>query len=118
MPRRKLKKFKELPGRIEQLRTAAGMSKRALATRAGLSPAAVLRIERGEYLPNLGTLQDLADALGTTPVDLLGGADTGRRFRPRVERLAHFLEGQPDEVVEAIEKCVRLLIAVLRNGRS
>ena len=105
MPKRKLGKFKDLPKRIERLRTAAGISKRELATRAGLSPAAILRIEKGDYLPNLGTLQDIADALGTTTVDLLGGMENSRRFRPRVERLAVFLESQPDSIVDAVLKC-------------
>ncbi len=50
-------------------RTAAGLSGYALARDAGISPAALQKIERGNP-PSLGTLIQLARALGCTVGDL------------------------------------------------
>lgn len=97
----------QLAARIRRNRDAAGMSQRELARRASLSLDAVHRIEHGTRQPTLKTFLDLASALGTTPVELLGGPSSGRRFKPAVERLAIFLESQPDKVVEAVDKCAR-----------
>jgi len=107
--------LKEVAGRIARNRKAARLSQRELARRAGLSMDAVHRIESGSRNPSLKTLLELAAALGTSPIELLGGPVSGKRFRPRVERLAVFLEGQSDEVVEAVDKCMRLMVNLARK---
>ena len=56
--------------KLKELRINAGLSKRALATRAGLTPGAVWQVEhRGSGSP--ATLKRLADVLGVRPIDLL-----------------------------------------------
>ena len=50
------------------------MSQAVLAERAGLSPAYVSMMERGRANPRLETLAALADALGTSPIDILTAA--------------------------------------------
>jgi transcriptional regulator with XRE-family HTH domain len=46
------------------MRLAAGLSQRALATRAGTSQPAIVRYERGAAAPSWSTLQRLAKACG------------------------------------------------------
>ena len=56
--------------KLKELRINAGLSQRALATRAGLTPGAVWQVEhRGSGSP--ATLRKLAEVLGVRPVDLL-----------------------------------------------
>lgn len=57
--------------KLADLRRSRGLTAAQLSAAAGLSPAAVANIERGEYDPGLGTLCALADALGVAPRDLL-----------------------------------------------
>jgi transcriptional regulator with XRE-family HTH domain len=57
---------------LREEREAAGMSQRALAREAGLSPQAVSRIERGEtQTPRWETIRRLAAALGIAPERLI-----------------------------------------------
>lgn len=55
---------------IRKLRTERGTSQAALAEKAGLTVAALSRIERGHTNPTWGTVVALAAALGTTVADL------------------------------------------------
>jgi mannose-6-phosphate isomerase-like protein (cupin superfamily) len=52
-------------------RTAKGWSMRELARRAGVSQPFITKLERGDQLPSIPTLYDLAAALGVTPSALL-----------------------------------------------
>lgn len=56
---------------VRTLRTNAGWSQQALATKAGLSTRTVARIEAGEDC-TLGTLASIADAFELAVLDLLG----------------------------------------------
>ena len=67
--------------RLRELRTAAGLSQRALAARVGTSCAAISNLEAGNNAPTLGTLVRLADALGCGVVELVEVLD--RRTRKR-----------------------------------
>ena len=49
---------------VVRARTAAGLSQRALAERAGVTQAMVSRLESGARLPRLDTLLALAEATG------------------------------------------------------
>ena len=58
--------------RLKRLRTAAGLTQQALATKAGLSMSAVIHIEKGRIPdPRGSTLKALAGALGVTVDELL-----------------------------------------------
>ncbi len=55
----------DLSERVRELRRAAGMSAKDLATKAGISAKALSEIENGHTAnPSIQTLQGLADALG------------------------------------------------------
>jgi transcriptional regulator with XRE-family HTH domain len=57
--------------RVRALRTARGWSMRDLAGRVGVSQPFVSKLESGQQLPSVTTLYALAEALTTTPGDLL-----------------------------------------------
>ena len=54
---------KEICARLREIRESKGISKNRLAEGAGLSWAAVMRIEKGERMPSLNTLIRLCRAL-------------------------------------------------------
>ena len=67
--------------RLREARLAAGLTAHALAARAGVATATVLRIEREDGRPLPRTARRLADALGLPPSEIA-------EFRPVVEAIA------------------------------
>jgi transcriptional regulator with XRE-family HTH domain len=59
--------------RLKTLRTLNALTQAELADRAGLTTAAVARIERSEVEPRPTTLRKLAKALSVQPRDLIEG---------------------------------------------
>ncbi len=59
--------------RVKRLRTLNALTQAELAQRAGLTTAAVARIERDEAEPRPSTLRKLARALDVQPRDLIEG---------------------------------------------
>ncbi len=57
---------------LKRLRTLNALTQEELATKAGLTPAAVARIERNEAEPRPSTLRKLAGALSVKPAELVG----------------------------------------------
>jgi transcriptional regulator with XRE-family HTH domain len=58
---------------LKQLRLARKLSQGGLAEKSGLSVSYISMLERAQRSPPLDTLEQLAKALGTTPVALCGG---------------------------------------------
>jgi len=56
---------------VRAVRTRHGWSMRELARRAGVSQPFITKLERGDMLPSVATLYDLAHALGVSPSTLL-----------------------------------------------
>lgn len=52
--------------RLRQLRLAAGMSMRTLATKSGFSPSLISQVEHGQVTPSIGSLERIAIALGVS----------------------------------------------------
>lgn len=78
-----------LPARLKQARQAAGLSRRALAARAGLSNPVVRNLEAGT-IPGVDTAERIAQALGISACWLAYGAEGPlpfRQKRPRGEAL-------------------------------
>lgn len=61
----------EIGQRIRSLRTAAGLSGRKLAAAAGVSQPFLSQLELGQTSASIATLYRIANALNTTPADLL-----------------------------------------------
>lgn len=58
-----------MPGElVRSTRAELGLSQRQLAFRAGMTQAAVSRIERGVVSPSFGTLRELMRAMGREPL--------------------------------------------------
>jgi transcriptional regulator with XRE-family HTH domain len=57
---------------LRRLRESKVMSQRELAAKAGVSPATIVRAERGEVI-RFVTIRRLADALGVSPESLVAG---------------------------------------------
>lgn len=57
---------------LKRLRTLNALTQEELATKAGLTAAAVARIERNEAEPRPSTLRKLAEALSVKPAELIG----------------------------------------------
>ncbi|SMF78502.1 XRE family transcriptional regulator [Streptomyces sp. Amel2xC10] len=66
-----------LAASVARVRRAAGLTLSAVAARAGVSPAYVSQVESGTANPTVRTLSQIADALGVTPAELLGGTPPG-----------------------------------------
>ena len=62
---------------LKRLRILSALTQAELAQKAGLTPAAVARIERNEAEPRMTTLRKLAEALGIEPHELVKGEDDG-----------------------------------------
>jgi transcriptional regulator with XRE-family HTH domain len=58
---------------LKELRTLNALTQEELAERAGLTVAALSRIERNQAEPRPSTLRKLADALGVTPAQVVRG---------------------------------------------
>lgn len=56
---------------LKRLRTRAALTQAELAERAGLTTAAVARVERDEAEPRMTSLRKLAEALGVDPSELV-----------------------------------------------
>ncbi len=99
--------------RIRELRAARGLTQEQLCEAAGISVDAVNRIENGTRVPTLTTLASLARALGVEVVDLVRTeAPPPPKFKAPVQRLVTLLAKQPEEVQDAAEQVVRLLLRV------
>lgn len=88
-------------GRIRQARVARGFSMRALASRVGVSPAAIAKYEHGESIPRPSVLLRLAREIGV---------DTGyffRRIQVELRTSAYRKHGRfPIKVQHSIEAVV------------
>lgn len=65
----------ELPKRLKRARKAAGLSRRALAARAGISDGVIRHCEDGGGTPGVDIVEKLAAALGCSPAWLAFGED-------------------------------------------
>ena len=77
MPRRstRSKEGQKFGETVRRLRKQAGLSQEALAERANLSADFLGFIERGEYVPTLTTILQLARALGVQPSKIIKDFD-------------------------------------------
>jgi transcriptional regulator with XRE-family HTH domain len=115
----------EMAREISRLRDASRLSQRELAHRAGLSLDVIQRLEKVDpdsgndpRLPNLKSVVKVADALGVDFRSLFGEQTSRpRRGRTDVARLAVYLEGQPEAVVQAVETCAHAIARVEATSR-
>ena len=64
--------MRKLVGRnVRAIRQARGMTQEQLAEKSGFSQQYISDLERGRRNPTVVTLHDLAQALGSTPIELI-----------------------------------------------
>jgi transcriptional regulator with XRE-family HTH domain len=88
-----------IAGRMKGARKRFGISQEQAAHRLDVSLRTFARWERGESLGFIGRLDEIAEALGTTQADLLGG-ENPLSDGPTVQDLAAKL----DEMMEEIQR--------------
>lgn len=82
-----------LPERLRRARKAAGMPAAVLSRAAGISEGGASKVETGEWVPRLATVELLADALNISPAYLAFGIEVSWEARAGKElRCAGFAE--------------------------
>lgn len=122
-----------LPAELHHLRTAAGLSQRALARASGLTAAYVSLLEAGRRTPERGTLERLAHALGLADAErdrllrAAGYAPSGPREDGSVGPLAAierlladcaFTTAQEALVVRLLSEYAATLVAQIPSGQG
>ena len=95
----------EIGRRIRDWRLARGWSQQQLAEAAGLSQSGVVHLEKGDTNPQLGTLREIAAALGKTLRELMLGslpdiAAIPSALQQRVRRIA---DSNDKDAISALE---------------
>jgi transcriptional regulator with XRE-family HTH domain len=94
-----------IAARVREQRLAKGWSLEQLAEAPGLSRDAVVRIERGDRNPRLGTTESLASALGVPLVELISSvpsADDDPRLHVIRTHLRTVAPELADRIVSAV----------------
>jgi transcriptional regulator with XRE-family HTH domain len=99
---------------IREQREQLGLSQRALARRAGLTQAAVSRVERGQSSPNWETVRALLLAMGLEPE--LQATRLGGRWDPA--HLAASRERPPSERLQLAISANRLAARMRQAGKE
>ena len=106
-------------GRIKALRREKGLTQEQLCERAEISVDAVNRIESGNRVPTIDTLEKIAAGLAVSLTDLLQtpSAKPMRATAP-VRRVLTLIEKEPAEVQEGVEEIVRAALKLAKSKRS
>lgn len=110
-----LKKLQQtIASRVKSLRKAAGLTQEQLAEKAGMGPEYLSRLETAQRIPSLETIVELAAALGTDPVDLLGKLENDAQAE-RSDRIATALRGISEENASFLEAEMMNWISHIRH---
>lgn len=98
----------ELYANIKKRRKQLGLTQTELAERVGYKDkTAIAHIEKGDIDLPQSKIVAFAEALNTTPGDLLGEVE--KETNPKVEMIARKLEKLDDEALTAIDNFISLL---------
>ena len=95
--------LKLVASQIASLRKAKGLTQQQLSERLNVTPQAVSKWERGERLPDVGILVDLANVLETTTDNILMGGEKVLNFKGKVS-VADIVDG-----ISSFEKFCKLV---------
>ena len=104
----------EIARRIVAARERLGLTQADLGAAAGCAKGTVSRIERGEYVPAIGTLLALAKALGASVSELVGELEPRDRPAPKVSPVARRLHERIDELPVDAQRALLALVELLR----
>ena len=100
--------------RLRNLRTQTGLTQVEIARRAGVSEDIVGKIERSETTPSLETLNNLCRALRISPSEFLA-KETDNEVEVVTDRLCHYLNEKPLEIVEYADELVRNAVTLMEK---
>lgn len=96
--------------RLTELREEQGFSMRKLAERSGVSQSFISSIESGQKQPTLDSLVKLADGLGITLIELLGGEPGAKSLPPNLQNLLANARQLTPSQLEALNQFVRSML--------
>ncbi len=96
--------------RITELREEQGFSMRKLAERSGVSQSFISSIESGQKQPTLDSLVKLADGLGITLIELLGGEPAAKSLPPNLQDLLANARQLTPTQLESLNQFVRSML--------
>ncbi len=97
--------------RIHRLRKQRQLTQEALCDKAGISVDAVSRIESGDRVPTLDTLQRIATALNVRVTDILRETQLPEpRLSPSLQKIVNLLEPRSKSIHRAAMKTVQATI--------
>ncbi|MGE0406706.1 MAG: helix-turn-helix domain-containing protein [Candidatus Korobacteraceae bacterium] len=99
----------EIGRRIRDWRLARGWSQQQLADAAGVSQSGVVHLERGDTNPQLGTLREVAAALGRSVRELVLGAvpETQDKCALLHERVRRIVNSDDADAITVMEWGIR-----------
>lgn len=100
--------YRHVGARLALAREEQGLSQRALARAANMSPVAVTWLEDGSHSPTLGHLYGVADVLGLSPAMFL----MDNSAEDPLQKLRVILDGQPPEMLAVVEKCASAVVSL------
>lgn len=99
--------------RIRERRLALALTQEQLCEQAQISIDSVSRIENGQRVPSLTTLESIAKALGISVARLVESEQTTAPADSNLAVITHRLRTQPPAVVAAAEQMIAALIAAV-----
>ncbi len=105
--------------RIRRLRLQRQLTQEDLCERAGISVDAVSRIENGNRVPTLDTLEKIATALCVRIADLVATTRvSGPQVEPSIQSIVNLLQRQPVELHRTAERVIKAMIKGLATGET
>jgi transcriptional regulator with XRE-family HTH domain len=96
----------------KEARTQLHLTQAQVADVLGMAPEVYGRIERGEFMPSVVTLVNVAAVLRVTPDQLLGWSELGAKERPaEYERILSLLERADASSLKRAEGVLQALLA-------
>lgn len=93
---------------LRRARKLSGLSQEQLAVRADISPVTLSKLENGRSVPTLQAFVRLAQALSTTPNDLLAWREPTEHGDPDLAAIVGGLDGLSTEWRKALSRVVTL----------
>lgn len=107
-------------GNVRRLRKLKKLTQEELAFRAGFHPSYIGLVERHDQSPSIKSLDKLAEALGTTPAELITelGAKTSDEKDAMASELLELLSTLNKKQLETLLEAVKLLITAMTGKHS
>ena len=96
-------------GNISRLRKGQGLTQEELATGLAVHPSYIGLIERGERVPSLKTLENMAGYFGVSSADLMVAEEGEENLSLRRRQLINFAQAAEREEIEKLYRIVQVV---------